>query len=224
MKFFYHGGIVKKIVRNIFFLFIFSPPAFAIDSISGFKLGESCAGNKFFKKQSSVVNPDDVLDEIIIARNQHSSTTPEGYLLSVSCNILDNKISYISLTSKKLDDIILLRDSLRETIGRLPDDSQEQYIRAQSLVGIKVDGKKIELETWNFPSNRKAVAYTFTIQPFGTNSLSELKYQGGVEIYEDRVQEKEWKYLIQSGAVSSKRKEERLERQRKDSTKNLLRQ
>ncbi len=206
----------------VFSLFI-SPPSFAIDSISGFKLGQSCVGNKFSKKQSSITNPDDVLDEIIFSRNQHASTTSEGYFLSVSCNILNNQISHISLTSKKLDDIILLKDSLREMIGRQPDDSKEQHIRAQSLAGIRVDGKKVELEIWNFPGDRKAVAYTFTVEPYGTNSILQLKYEGGIEIYEDGVGEKEWKYLIKSGVLSSKKKEEQFERQRKDSTKNLLR-
>lgn len=194
----------------------------SFESIAGFRLGQDCTGSKFTKKQSSVHNPDDVLDEIKVSRNQHESRTPGGHLLLVFCSIIDNKVIRVSLTSQNPDDISEIKASLHEKMGRSPDDKDSISSKAQRLLGVTMDGQKYESEYWNLSGNRKATAYTSITQPYGANSLSDLKWRGGIELSYTDASNAEWQYLKQRGTKSSKQKEALDEKQRKDSIKGLL--
>lgn len=194
----------------------------SFDSIAGFRLGQECTSSKFAKKQSEVRNPDDVLDTIEVSRNQHESRTTGGHSLYVSCSIIDNKIGRISLMSKDSDAISNIKASLQEKMERAPDKKDSSYSKPQRLLGITMDGHKMEWEEWNLSDNRKATAYTQITQPYGSNSLSDLKWQGGIELSYSDTSGAEWEYLKQRGMTSSKQKKAQDEKQRKDSIKGLL--
>ena len=194
----------------------------SFESIAGFRLGQECSGSKFTKKPSKVRNPDDSLDEITVSRSQHESIATGGHSLYVSCGIIDNKIQSISLTSKNSDAISTIKTSLQEKMGRAPDNKDSNYSKPQRLLGITMDGHKMESEYWNLSGNRKATAYTTITQPFGSASLSDLKWKGGIELSYSGTNDSEWNHLKQSGATSSKEKKASDEKQQKDSVKGLL--
>jgi hypothetical protein len=194
----------------------------SFESIAGFRLGQECSSSKFTKKQSDVHNPDDSSDKIGVSRNQHESIAAGGHSIYVSCSIIDNRIHRISLTSKDPDAISTIKASLHEKMGRAPDDKDSVYSKPQRLLGITMDGHKMELENWNLSGNRKATAYTMITQPFGSNSLSDLKWRGGIELSYSGTNDSEWKHMKQRGITSSKEKKASDEKQQKDSIKSLL--
>lgn len=194
----------------------------SFESIAGFRLGQDCTGSQFAKKQSSVHNQDDVLDKIEVSRNQHESRTPGGHQLLVFCSIIDNRVIRVSLTSQNPDDISKIKASLHEKMGRSPDDKNSVSSKAQRLLGITMAGRKHEFEYWNLSDNRKATAYTIITQPYGANSLSDLKWRGGIELSYTDTSNAEWQYLKERGMKSSKQKEALDEKQRKESIKALL--
>jgi hypothetical protein len=219
--------MMHKTVVIVCGLAVISSLAFADDSfesIAGFRLGQECSGSKFTKKQSEsdVRNPDDSLDKIEVSRNQHESIATGGHSLYVSCSIIDNRIHHISLTSKNTDGISNVIASLHEKMGRAPDDKDSNSSKPQRLLGITMDGHKMESENWNLSGNRKATAYTIITQPFGATSLSDLKWQGGIELSYSGTNDSEWKHLKQRGITSSKEKKASDEKQQKDSIKGLL--
>ena len=206
-------------------LAVISSLAFADDSfesIAGFRLGQECSGSKFTKKPSAVRNPDDSVDEIKVSRSQHESIAAGGHSLHVSCSIIDNRIYHISLTSKNQEAISTIKTSLHEKMGRAPDNKESIYSKPQRLLGITMDGHKMESEDWNLSGNRKATAYTIITQPFGSASLSDLKWRGGIELSYSGTNDSEWNHLKQRGITSSKDKKVSDEKQQKDSIKGLL--
>jgi len=85
-----------------------------------------------------------------------------------------------------------------------------------------MDGYKMESEYWNLSDNRRATAYTKIIQPYGSTSLSDLKWQGGIGLSYSNSNDAEWRYLKDRGMTSSKQKKALDEKQKKDSVKSLL--
>lgn len=206
-------------------LAVISSLAFADDSfesIAGFRLGQECSGSKFTKKQSDVRNPDDTSDKIEVLRNQHESIVTGGHSLYVSCGIIDNRVRHISLTSENPDAISNIKSSLQEKMGRAPDDKKNINSKPQRLLGMTMDGHKMESEIWNLSGNRKATAYTIITQPYGATSLSDLKWRGGIELSYSGTNDSEWKYLKQRGITSSEEKKASNKKQQKDSIKGLL--
>ena len=205
---------------------IASPPlAFAIDqfdSIAGFRLGQECSGSAFTRKDSDVRNPVDVLDEIVVSRNQHESIVAGGHSLYVSCSIVDNRIDRISLTSTDPNAISILLASLREKMGRVPDSKYNNTSKPERILGTRMDGRKMESEGWQLSENRKATGYTMITQPFGSNSISDLKWRGGIELSYSDANKSEWEHLKQQGATSTKQKKASEAQQQKDGVKSLL--
>ncbi len=192
------------------------------NSIGGFSLGQECTGPKFTNKESNVRNPNDVLDKIHVQRNMHESKVAGGNDLNVSCSIIDNTIYQITLSSENPDAISNIKDSLREKMGRKPDDEDTTSSEPQSLLGITMDGHNVESEYWHLSNGRKATAYTMITQPYGSNSLSDLKWRGGIELTIVDRDDAEWEYLKTLGRTSSKQEEAADEKARKDRIKGLL--
>ncbi|WP_156480678.1 hypothetical protein [Thauera humireducens] len=202
------------------FSFSFADDSF--ESIAGFRLGQDCTGSKFTKKQSEARNPDDPVDAIDVLRNQHQSKTTGGHTIYVSCSIIDNKIDRIYLTSTDSDAILKIKSSLQEKMGRAPDGKDSIYSKPQRLLGLAMDGHKMEFEHWNLSGNRKATAYTQITQPYGSNSISDLKWKGGIELSYSNASDAEWKHLKQLGMMSSKQREKLDEEVQKENIKGLL--
>ena len=215
-------------MRFTYILIIFGVtalPAFADDSfnsIAGFSLGQSCTGSKFDNADSSVYNPSSVLDKIEVKRKEHESKVAGGHSLHVYCSIIDNKVNRISLTSDNSDDISSIKDSLRDKMGRSPDDTDETSTKPQQILGITIDGIKQESEEWHLSDTTTAVAYTRLKFPYGSNSISDVEWYGGIELFTDDNNLKEWNFLKNRGASSSVEKEKRRKEDEKNKIRNLL--
>lgn len=194
----------------------------SFNSIGGYTLGQLCAGPQFSKTDSSVRNPNDVLDKIIIKRNIIKKKLKGGYDLRVECGILDNKVNYLSLTSDESDDISNIKDSLRGKMGRPADDRDEIKRKPMNLLGIIIDGTNMETEKWFLSDTKTATAYTIITIPYGTSSISDLKWKGGIELSINERSLSEWNHLKQKGHVSSKQSEALNEKKRKDRIRGLL--
>ena len=107
-------------------------------------------------------------------------------------------------------------------MGRAPDGKDSIYSKPQRLLGLAMDGHKMEFEHWNLSGNRKATAYTQITQPYGSNSISDLKWKGGIELSYSNASDAEWKHLKQLGMMSSKQREKLDEEVQKENIKDLL--
>ena len=146
----------------------------------------------------------------------------EGYDLYVSCGIIDNKVSFLSLTADNSDDISLIKDSLKEKMGRPADDSDELNSDPMNLLGNRFDGHKMSSEKWFVTDSFTATAYTIITVPYGASSLDELKWRGGIELGVNDRSVSEWNYLKQKGSMSSKQKEALTEGKKKERVRGLL--
>ena len=202
-------------------------PTFALaeeifNSIGGYSIGQPCTSGDFSLYESEAKNPNDVLDIIKVKRNIIKKKLKDGYNLRVQCGIIDNKVNFLSLTATDADAILAIKQSLKEKIGRPADDSQESNSKPMNLLGNRLDGFKIESEYWFLDANRKATAYTVLTMPYGASALSELKWQGGIELSVNDTDAYEWKHLIQKGSLSSKQQEALSEDKKKERIRGLL--
>lgn len=202
-------------------------PTFAVaeepfNSIGGYSIGQSCTSGDFSLSESDVRNPNEVLDTIKVERNIIKKKLKDGYDLRVECGIIDNKVNYISLSARNSDDISLIKDSLREKMGRPADDTEESNLKPMSLLGNRFDGNKIEVEYWFLSNERKATAFTIITIPYSTSSLSELKWSGGIELSVNDQKIAEWNFLKQKGKMSSKQQEALRKEKKKDGVRGLL--
>ena len=202
-------------------------PTFAVaeeifNSIGGYSIGQSCTSGDFSLHESQVSNPNDVLDKIKLKRNIIKKKLKGGYNLRVQCGIIDNKVNLLSLTATNADDVLAIKQSLKEKMGRPADDSQESNSKPMNLLGDRMDGFNMESEYWFLDANRKATAYTIIRTPYGASALSELKWQGGIELSVNDTRVSEWKHLMQKGSVSSKQQEALSEDKKKERIRGLL--
>lgn len=194
----------------------------SFNSIGGYSIGQPCTGSEFSTSDSQVRNPNDVLDKIGVKRRQIEKKMKGGYDLRVECGIIDNKVNFISLTSNNSDDISVIKDSLKEKMGRPADDSEENNSEPMNLLGNRMDGHKISLEEWFLTDSRTATAYTIITVPYGASSLSELKWRGGIELRVNDRGISEWNHLKQKGSLSSKQQEALTEEKKKERVRGLL--
>jgi len=194
----------------------------SFNSIGGYNIGQLCTGGEFTKSDSYVLNPDNSSDTIKVKRNSFTKKLKDGYDLKVSCGLKDNKVCYLSLTSDNSDDISVIKDTLTEKMGRPADNSDKTSIEPTYILGLTIDGCNMESEDWFLNNSTTATAYTNITIPYGTSSIDELKWRGGIELSVNDINLTEWKYLKQQGSVSSKEAEALTEEKRKDRVRDLL--
>ncbi len=194
----------------------------SFNSIGGYSIGQSCISGDFSLSESEVRNPNDVLDTIKVERKIIKKKLKGGYDLRVQCGIIDNKVNYLSLSARNSDDISVIKDSLREKMGRPADDTEESNSEPMNLLGNRIDGNKMEMEYWFLSNERKATAFTIITVPYGASSLSELKWWGGIELSVNDQNVAEWNFLKQKGKVSSKQQEVLREEKKKAGIRGLL--
>jgi len=221
----FKGKYLSYVKIAFYFLWFSTSYAFADDSfnsIGGYSLGQQCTGSEFTKEKTEVRNPSDVLDTIQVKRNIVKRELKGGYKLRVECGIIDNKINYISLTSDNSDDISEIKESLKEKMGRPADDSENINSKPMNLLGNRIDGHKMESEEWFLSDSKTATAYTMITVPYGTSSLSDLKWRGGISLSIKDRNISEWNYVKQKGSLSSKEAEAISEEKRKERIRGLL--
>lgn len=194
----------------------------SFNSIGGYSIGQPCTDNEFKTSDSKVSNPNDVLDSIKVKRRVIEKKVNGGYDLRVDCGIIDNKVNHLSLSTKNSDDISVIKDSLKEKMGRPADDSEKNNSEPMNLLGNRIDGHKMEMEYWFLSNNRKATAFTVITVPYGASSISELKWWGGIELSVIDRDISEWNYLKQKGSLSSKQQEALTEEKKKQRVRGLL--
>lgn len=194
----------------------------SFNSIGGYTLGQSCTNPQFSIADSSVKNPNDLLDEIKIKRNQINMKLKGGYDLKVECGLIDNKVNYLLLSSEEPDDISDITESLKEKMGRPADDSNEINSKPQNLLGVKIDGLAIESEKWFLSDSITAFAHTMITIPYGSYKMSDYKWSGGIEVSINDRELAEWNYLKQKGSISSKQSEALSGKKRKELIRDLL--
>lgn len=202
-------------------------PTFAVaeepfNSIGGYSIGQSCTSGDFSLSESEVRNPNEVLDTIKVERYVIKKKLKGGYDLRVECGIIDNKVNYLSLSARNSDDISVIKDSLREKMGRPADDTEESNSEPMNLLGNRIDGNKMESEYWFLSNERKATAFTIITVPYGASSLSELKWWGGIELSVNDRNVDEWNFLKQKGKMSSKQQDALRKEKKKDGVRGLL--
>lgn len=194
----------------------------SFNTIGGYSLDQSCTGSEFKTSDSDVSNPDDISDKIKVKRKQIKKNLESSYLLRVTCGIIDNKVKFISLTSEIPDDISDIKKSLVEKMGRPADDIKNNSTNPSRIMGMTMDGYKLESEYWYLPNSRKATAYTSIKIPYGSTSITELKWYGGIELSISDNGKTEWEYLKQKGSLSSKEADSLNAEKRKKRLRGLL--
>lgn len=219
--------IDKKIALSVAFFTCLGISSYAaadasFNSIGGYSIGQPCTGDEFSNSDSQVRNPNDVLDKIEVKRRQVQKKLQGGYDLRVECGIIDDKVNYISLTSNNSGDISVIKDSLKVKMGRPADDSKEKNYMPRNLLGNRVDGHSMSSEEWFLTDSRTATAYTSITMPYGSSSLSEFKWRGGIELKVNDRNISEWNHLKQKGSLSSKQQEALTEEKKKERVRGLL--
>ena len=192
------------------------------DSISGYTLGQSCDGSPFLEVESDVSNPDDVSDKIAVKRKQITKQIDENLLLIVKCDIIKRMVYSVSLTSKKLDKIIELGKVLEEKMQRPADDIDKKSERPGKILGKTYPGFAYESKKWVQPNSTTVQALSSRFIPYGSSSLDDLKWSGGIELRKKNVTEDEWYYLRNAGTVSSKETEEKAKERSANKIRDLL--
>lgn len=201
---------------------IFAVAEESFNSIGGYSIGQSCTSGDFSLSESEVMNPSDPLDVIKIERKVINRKLENGYDLYVGCGIIDDKVNYLSLSATNPDDISIIKDSLRDKMGRPADDTEKANSKPTKLLGKRSDGFKMEMEYWFLSDKRKATAFTTIGIPYGTSSLSELKWRGGIWLSINDRDVAEWNFLKQKGKISSKQQEALREKKKKAGVRGLL--
>jgi hypothetical protein len=165
-------------------------------------------GGEFSSADSQVRNPIELLDAIKVKRNQIKKKIEDGYELLVECSIVDNKVDFIKLYARNSDYISVIKESLKEKMGRPADNSEKS--NTEPVNGRA--GYIIDSEWWFLSDNRRATAFTYITVPYGSSSISDQKWVGGVELIVNNRDTSEWNYLKQQEALTEEKKKERVRR------------
>lgn len=215
--------ILKTILKLSLLMSITTSHAQAeLSRLGGFSIGDVCHGSEFKIIDVKVSNPTSSEDKISTKRNSMKKSLEGGYELSVNCDIVNQKVYYIALTSNDLSKIIELEEMLMEKMGRLPDDNSSIYRKPSRLMGMNFDGHRMESDYWFLSANIKATGYSYGRTPYGSNSLNDIIWKGGIELLDTSIAQLEWNYLIEKGIRSSSEIEAEKEAERKNKLDSLL--
>ena len=156
-------------------------------SMSGYKLGDSCAGNNYYSSNETLQNHKNAIEFVKILRKVASIGMPYDYKLNIKCSLSDNTISKISIGSEKPENIAILESYIGELIERQED----------SLNEVELEGFNSTTKSWALNEFNSMEFYEYT----NSFDMENKIHWGSISILLNDSEKKDWDFSIKSGLI-----------------------